>query len=44
MRQIMETMTVEQALNDAKGMTFEKFWAALMEDRKRMAETQAMID
>jgi hypothetical protein len=31
-------MTAAQALENAKGMTFEKFWASLMEDRKQKAE------
>jgi hypothetical protein len=40
----MEAMTVEQALNNAKGMTFEKFWALLMEDRERMAQSHAQTE
>ena len=40
----MEDTTLEQsmteALEAAKGMTFEKFWAMLMEDRKRMEESK----
>jgi hypothetical protein len=39
----MQAMTVEQALNNAKGMTFEKFWSLLMEDRERQAQTDVQI-
>ena len=35
----MEMMTAEQAAEAAKGLTFEKVWAALMESRKRMEES-----
>jgi uncharacterized protein YoxC len=35
----METMTAEQAAEAAKGLTFEKVWAALMETRARMEES-----
>jgi hypothetical protein len=34
----MDAMTAEQALEAAKGLTFEKVWAALMESRARMEE------
>ena len=34
----MDTMTPEQALEAAKGLTFEKVWAALMEDREGMKQ------
>ena len=33
-------MTPEQAIEAAKGLTFEKVWAALMESRQQMAEYQ----
>jgi hypothetical protein len=36
----MEVMTAEQAIEAAKGLTFEKVWAALMESRQRMDESQ----
>ena len=36
----METITAEQAAKDAKGLTFEIVWAALMEMRVRMEESQ----
>jgi len=32
-------MTAEQAAEAAKGLTFEKVWAAMMEDRQRMEES-----
>ena len=35
----METMTAEQAAEAAKGLTFEKIWAALMESRQMADET-----
>jgi len=35
----MEMMTAEQAAEAAKGLTFEKVWAAMMEDRRRMEES-----
>ena len=39
----MEGMTAEQAIEAAKGLTFEKVWAALMETRQRMeASSQRM--
>ena len=34
----MEYMTAEQAAEAAKGLTFEKVWEALMEDRKNIEE------
>ena len=34
----MEMMTAEQAAEAAKGLTFEKVWAALMESRRSMEE------
>ena len=34
----MEMMTAEQAIEAAKGLTFEKVWAAMMEDRRRAEE------
>ena len=34
----MEIITAQQALEEAKGMTFEKMWAMMMEDRKRADE------
>jgi predicted RecB family endonuclease len=37
----MAYMTAEEALEAAKGMTFEKMWALMMEDRKRQEEWQA---
>ena len=36
----MEMMTAEQAAEAAKGLTFEKVWAALMESRQQMKESQ----
>ena len=43
----MDAVTAEQAAEAAKGLTFEKVWAALMETRERMEasqkETQKMI-
>jgi len=36
----MEIITAEQALEEAKGLTFEKVWAALMETRMRMEESR----
>ena len=35
----MEYMTAEQAAEAAKGLTFETVWAALMETRRRMEES-----
>jgi hypothetical protein len=40
----MDTMTAEQALEAAKGLTFEKVWSALMETRAQMKETDARMD
>jgi len=34
-----DILTAEQAIESAKGLTFETVWAALMEDRKRMRES-----
>ena len=36
----MKYMTAEEAAEAAKGLTFEKVWAALMETRQRMEESQ----
>ena len=36
----MERITAEQALEAAKGLTFEKVWAALMESRQLIEESQ----
>ena len=36
----MEIITAEQAAEAAKGLTFEKVWAVLMEDRLRMEESR----
>ena len=38
----MEPMTAEQAREAAKGMTFEDFWASLVEARAMQAKTEAM--
>ena len=35
----MEMMTAEQAIEAAKGLTFEKVWAALMESRRKSDES-----
>ena len=40
----MEYMTAEQAAEAAKGLTFEIVWAALMETRQRMEESQQRIE
>ena len=40
----MEMMTAEQAAEAAKGLTFEKVWAALMESRRMMDESQKRMD
>ena len=44
----MDYITPEQAIEAAKGMTFEKFWALMMEDRKKteedVAESRRRID
>ena len=37
----MEYLTAEQAAEAARGLTFEKVWAALMESRLRMEEMRA---
>jgi hypothetical protein len=39
----VDTMTAQQAADDAKGMTFEIFWAAMMEMKKSQQETDRMI-
>ena len=39
----MEKMTAEQAAEAAKGLTFEKVWAALMEMREYQEETQRQL-
>jgi hypothetical protein len=36
----MAYMTAEEALDAAKGMTFEKMWALMMEDRERQAKLE----
>jgi hypothetical protein len=36
-------MTATQALENAKGMTFEAFWAGLMEDREQQAEDREQL-
>ena len=36
----MEQMTAEQAAEAAKGLTFEKVWAALMETQRQLKESQ----
>ena len=36
----MDAITAEQAAEAAKGLTFEKVWAALMETRERMEKAQ----
>ena len=40
----MEVMTAEQAAEAAKGLTFEKVWAALMETRQHMEESNQRIE
>jgi hypothetical protein len=40
----MAYMTAEEALEAAKGMTFEKMWALMMEDRKRQVERTKETD
>ena len=40
----MENMTVEQALEAAKGLTFEKVWLALMESRQQLHESQQRME
>jgi hypothetical protein len=37
-------MTVAEALENAKGMTFEKFWTGMQELGKKQAQTQAHLD
>jgi hypothetical protein len=38
----MAYMTAEEALEAAKGMTFEKMWALMMEDRERQAKFEKL--
>ena len=40
---VMDIITAEQAAEAAKGLTFEKVWAVLMEDRLRMQESQKQM-
>jgi len=40
----MKMMTAEQAAKAAKGLTFEKVWAAMMEDRQRTAESERRME
>ena len=40
----MDIITAEQAAEAAKGLSFEKVWAALMEMRKSQMETQKSLD
>ena len=40
----MEIITAEQAAEAAKGLTFEKVWAALMETRKNIEESNKRIE
>jgi len=39
----MERITAEEALEAAKGLNFEKVWAALMESRQLIDETHKKI-
>jgi len=39
----METMTVEQAVEESKGLTFEKVWEALMESRMQMSKLESTV-
>jgi hypothetical protein len=39
----METITAEQALKAAEGLTFEKVWTALMETREQIQETRELM-
>jgi hypothetical protein len=39
----MANMTAEEALDAAKGMTFEKMWALMMEDRERQAMLEKLL-
>jgi hypothetical protein len=39
----MANMTAEEALDAAKGMTFEKMWALMMEDRERQARLEKLL-
>ena len=39
----IETITAEQAAEAARGLTFEKVWAALMENRQQMQEMQKQM-
>ena len=40
----MEIITAEQAAEAARGLTFEKVWAALMETRQHQEESQKLVD
>ena len=40
----MDTITADQAAEAAKGLTFEKVWAALMETRERMEESHKRME
>jgi len=40
----MEIISAEQAAEEAKGLTFEKVWAALMDSRRLMDESQRRIE
>jgi len=39
----MEEMTAEQAAEAAKGLTFEKVWAVVIETQKMIQDSQAAI-
>ena len=39
----MDIISAQQAAEEAKGLTFEIVWAALMENRKQMAKTDEQI-
>jgi len=39
----VETITAEQAVKDAQGLTFEKVWAALMVTKALQDKTQKQI-
>jgi hypothetical protein len=43
MQEIMQEMTPEQALEEGKGLTFEKVWITMMEDRKRLREIDRLL-
>jgi hypothetical protein len=40
----MEIISAEQAIKDAKGLTFEIVWAALMENRKQIDKTDKQFE